>query len=189
MVKEVRIPKDEPWISRFARHTWMDYRPSPQGPWRRIEIVNKSSGLVHREISEEDFAAKSRWGEKVVILGQSDGQAHPDFVSDIARFSESYETSGYRAYPGPNSNTFAENLLRKVPAVSAVLDHNAVGKEWGFYAGPTAGGTGVELQTPLIGGAIGLREGVEFSLIGLSGGVSLFPPSLKIPFLPPLPRW
>lgn len=49
-------------------------------------------------------------------------------------------------------------------------------------------GSGVELQTPVIGAAMGLREGVELSLFGLSAGFSLAPPSLKIPVVPPIPR-
>lgn len=48
-------------------------------------------------------------------------------------------------------------------------------------------GSGVELQTPVIGAAMGLREGVELSLFGLSAGFSLAPPSLKIPVVPPIP--
>lgn len=189
VVKDVRIPDSQPWASRFARHTWLDYRQDLSSPWRRIEIVNKNSGLIHREIPRTEFERSERWGQKVVVLSQSDGKSNPDFVGDIARFAASSDWSVYRAYPGPNSNTFAGSLLREVDGISASLDHNAVGKEWGFYVGPTAGGSGVELQTPLIGAALGLKEGVEVSVFGFSGGISLVPPSLKIPFLPPIPRW
>lgn len=189
VVKDVRIPDSQPLVSRFARHTWLDYRKDTASPWRRIEIVNKSSGLIHREISEAEFESKERWGQKVMILSQSDGKANSDFVSEIARFAESDDWSAYRAFPGPNSNTFTENLIRSVEGISASLDHNAIGKEWGFYVGPTAGGSGLELQTPVVGTAVGIREGVEVSLFGLSAGLSFAPPSLKIPILPPIPRW
>jgi hypothetical protein len=123
------------------------------------------------------------------VLGQSDGRANPDYVRDISSIAKNYDTRIYRAYPGPNSNTFAESLLRDVDGVSAMLDHNAIGKEWGFHFGRTAGGSGVEVQTPPLGLALGIREGIELSLLGFSGGVSVFPPALKIPVLPPLPRW
>jgi hypothetical protein len=189
VVREVSIPKSEPLVARFARHTWLDYRESEGSKWRRIEIVNKNSGLIHRELRRGECEEKTRWGGGIVVLGQSDGRANPDYVRDISSIAKNYDTRIYRAYPGPNSNTFAESLLRDVDGVSAMLDHNAIGKEWGFHFGRTAGGSGVEVQTPPLGLALGIREGIELSLLGFSGGVSVFPPALKIPVLPPLPRW
>ena len=189
VVKEVRIPKSEPLVARFARHTWLDYRPNLDAGWKRIEIVNQSSGIIHRELDSDEFTKRSRWGEKVVVLGQSDGRTNSDYVSEIEEVLASYDASVYRAYPGPNSNTFANYLIGEVDGISATLDHNAVGKEWGWHLGRTIGGTGCQVQTPLAGVALGIKEGVEVSLLGFSGGVSFFPPALKIPILPPLPRW
>jgi len=188
VVKDVQIPNDEPLLAQFATHSWVQYRPDVNSPWRRIEIVNKTSGLLHHVIDDETAHAKKRWDERVRILSQSDGNKNPHFVRDIMSFAKNYEASIYRVWPGPNSNTFAEHLMREVDGVSAVLDHNAVGKEHGFYAGRTAGGTGVEMQSPVAGLALGLREGVEVSLFGLTGGVSFYPPAVKIPFLPRIPK-
>ena len=189
MVKEVGIPRSQPLVARFARHSWVDYRENVDSEWRRAEIVNRSSGLVHRTLRSGEFEKKSRWGGEIVVLGQSDGKANPNYVNEIASFAKNYDAEVYRPYPGPNSNTFAENLLREVDGVSAVLDHNAIGKEWGFHFGKTAGGSGLELQTPVVGLALGLRQGIELSLLGFSGGISVFPPALKLPVLPPLPRY
>ena len=187
VVKDVQIPKGELWVARFATHSWVDYRPDVNSAWRRIEIVNKNSGLLHHTISDEQAYAKKRWGERVRVLSRSDGKKNPYFVRDIMAFARGYDASVYRVWPGPNSNTFAERLLRQVDGASAQLNHNAVGKEHGFYVGKTAGGTGVELQTPLVGAAVGLHEGVELSLLGLSGGVSFYPFAIKIPILPSIP--
>lgn len=188
VVKDVQIPDDEPLLAQFATHSWVDYRPDVRSSWRRIEIVNKNSGLLHHRISDEVAHGKKRWNERVRILSQSDGKKNPHFVRDIMRFAKNYDASVYRVWPGPNSNTFAERLMREVDGVSGVLDHNAVGKEHGFYVGRSAGGTGVEFQTPLVGVGLGLREGVEISLFGLSGGVSFYPPALKVPVLQRVPR-
>lgn len=187
VVKEVRIPKIEPLVARFARHTWLDYRENLKAGWKRIEIMNESSGMIHRELKPDEFEELSRWGEKVVVLGQSDGLTNPNYVSGIEKVATNYDASIYRAYPGPNSNTFAAHLIREVDGISATLDHNAVGKEWGFHLGRTTGGGGCEIQTPLAGLALGVKEGIEISLLGFSGGISFYPPALKIPILPPLP--
>ncbi|MDP0490026.1 MAG: DUF3750 domain-containing protein [Verrucomicrobiota bacterium JB023] len=183
VVKDVQIPSSMPWYSRFAKHTFIDYRDAPGQPWHRLEIVNKNSGIDHGPISAAQAHSPRRWGERVRILKQVREET-PNTSQDIRAFAARYDASVYRAWPGPNSNTFAEELLRSSKGIAAVIDHNAIGKEHDFYFGPTAGGTGLEIQTPLLGTALGLREGVELNLIGLTFRVSFWPPSLQLPFLP-----
>ena len=92
----------------------------------------------------------------------------------------------YESWPGPNSNTFIATLLRAVPRMGAELDHNSVGKDWaeGLRLGRTDDELGVEVDTRFLGAAVGLYQGLELHLIGLTAGVSFWPPALKIPFLP-----
>ena len=189
MVKDIDIPSSEARIAQFATHTFLDYRENVNSQWIRIEVSTPTSGIVHKKISLVAAHGRKRFGERVRILSQSDGLANPHFARDIRAFAASYDDSVYQSYPGPNSNTFMEKMIRKVDGVSAILDHNAIGKESGFYLGKTAGGTGLKLQTPVLGVALGLREGVEVSALGLSGGVSIYPPSIRIPFLPKIPTW
>lgn len=189
MVKDIDIPSSEALIAQFATHTFLDYRESVSAPWYRVEVAHPKSGVRNQEIPTSAAYGRKRWGERVRILSQSDGSKNPNFARDIRAFAASYDDSVYRSYPGPNSNTFMEKMIRKVDGVNAVLDHNAMGKENGFYAGKTTGGTGLKLQTPVVGVALGLKEGVEVSALGLSAGVSIYPPSVRIPFLPKIPTW
>ncbi len=189
VVKDVDIPRSEPLLAQFATHTYLDYRENEQSPWMRVEVYNPKSGVVNHEITDEEAHSKIRFNERVRILSQSDGKANPHFARDIRVFAEAYDDSIYRAYPGPNSNTFMEKMIRQVDGINAILDHNAIGKEYGYYAGKTTGGTGLKLQTPILGVSIGLKEGVEISTFGFSTGVSFYPPSIRIPFLPKIPTW
>lgn len=189
VVKDVDIPASEPRIAQFATHSFIDYREALDSPWYRVEVYNARSGVVHKRISDDEVRKKIRFNERVRILSQLDGRANPHFASDIRAFVSTYDDSIYQSYPGPNSNTFVEKLIREVDGVSAILDHNAIGKEKGYYAGKTAGGTGLEIQTSVVGLAMGLKEGLEFSALGLSGGVSICPPSVRVPFLPKIPTW
>ena len=77
--------------------------------------------------------------------------------------------------------------MREVDGVSGVLEHNGVGKDYGVYFGRTMGGTGLEFHATYLGLAVGLREGVEVNLLGLTAGLGIWPPSIKIPFLPEIP--
>lgn len=189
VVKDVDIPSKEPRLAHFATHSYVDYRERVGSQWYRVEVPNPKKGAMIKQISSFEAYSKRRWGERVRILSQSEGKSNPDFARDIRAFELGYDDSIYKAYPGPNSNTFIEKMIREVDGVNAILDHNAIGKEHGFYAGKTTGGTGLKLQTPILGVALGLKEGVEVSMLGFSAGVSIYPPSVRIPFLPKIPTW
>ena len=186
VVKDVRIPKGMPWYSRFATHSYVDFRSDPSAPWQRVEIVNKDSGLNIDPISETEFRRAHRWGNPVRIVSQSrhDGK---DLAAQITAYAKSYDASLYRPWPGPNSNTFTDGLLRNVDGLSGVLEHNGVGKDSLWRAGQTAGGTGVEIQSPLLGLEVGLKEGLNLNFIGLTAGAGIWPPAVKLPFLPQVP--
>jgi len=154
-----------------------------------VEVTHPKSGVRTVKLKEGLEDQKERWGERVRILSQTNGENNPNLIRDIRIFARSYDDSVYRSYPGPNSNTFMEKMIREVDGLSAILDHNAIGKETGFYLGKTAGGTGLKVQTPVLGAAVGLKEGVEVSMVGLTAGVSFWPPSIRIPFLPRIPTW
>lgn len=84
---------------------------------------------------------------------------------------------------GPNSNTYAAWVLKQ-SGVSGELPPCAVGKDYvpAVGAGRTTSGTGVELETLPVGAKVGLKEGVEADVLGMTFGVSVWPPALKLPF-------
>jgi hypothetical protein len=55
-----------------------------------------------------------------------------------------------------------------------------------FRFGRSTAGTGLTLNTLLLGVETGLHEGLELHFLQLTIGVSLYPPALKLPFLPRL---
>ena len=91
----------------------------------------------------------------------------------------------YVFYPGPNSNTFGDRILRKCH-LHASLPSTSVGKDWRGWigAGVTSEGTGVQLETPVLGLKVGLKEGIELHVIGLSIGIDFWPPAIILPLGP-----
>ena len=91
----------------------------------------------------------------------------------------------YSAWPGPNSNTYVHWVLRQagVPFDPHPL---MVGKDhrgpWGIGGGLSPGRLGVQLETPLLGAAIDLRQGIELHTFCLTWGIDLWPPAIKTPF-------
>ncbi len=90
---------------------------------------------------------------------------------------------GYLPWPGPNSNTLVDQLLRKCD-LHADLPATAIGKDYRGVIGAstTSGGTGVQLETPLAGLRLGITEGVELHLFAFALGIDFWPPAVIVPF-------
>jgi hypothetical protein len=93
----------------------------------------------------------------------------------------------YRAWPGPNSNTFLAHIARRVPELGLVLPSNAIGKDFlprgaVFASAPSGSGFQVSLYG-LAGVLIGAGEGFEVNLLGLTIGFDVAVPALKLPAL------
>jgi hypothetical protein len=91
----------------------------------------------------------------------------------------------YLPWPGPNSNTFVDRLLRLCD-LHADLPATAVGRDYRGVIGMslTSGGTGFQIETPIFGLRIGLTEGIEVHLLALAFGIDLWPPALILPIDP-----
>ena len=91
----------------------------------------------------------------------------------------------YLPWPGPNSNTFVDRLLRLCD-LHADLPPTAIGRDYRCVIGMslTSGGTGFQIETPIFGLRIGLTEGIEVHLLALAFGIDLWPPALILPIDP-----
>jgi hypothetical protein len=91
----------------------------------------------------------------------------------------------YRTWPGPNSNTFVAYVARAVPELRLALPPTAIGKD--FLAGGALGasapsGSGVQLSLLGLAGVVaGWDDGLEVNVLGLTLGVDLRRPALKLP--------
>ena len=93
--------------------------------------------------------------------------------------------NAYRTWPGPNSNTFLAYVGRAVPELRLDLPSTAIGKDFipgGLPVATTPSGTGLQLSLlGLAGLLVGWDEGVEVNVLGLTFGVDLHRPALKLP--------
>lgn len=209
VVATVRLPDYMDWYTRFAEHAWIDVKQGSEDDWMRIEIGGPTSGVKIFPIESAEARGTHRWQNRVSVLETLQGErarkvipailerarAEPDFGQQHLQFDDSGGFSvtidgptgrKYDAFPGPNSNTLIAGILEDVPGLHAELHHNSVGKDFprGFRAGRTSSGLGLELDSTYLGAGIGLRQGLELHLAQLTLGVSLWPPALKLPFLP-----
>lgn len=90
----------------------------------------------------------------------------------------------YMIWPGPNSNGYARWVLDQAD-LGIDFHPKMVGKDWygplGFGVGLTPSRTGLHLDLLGTGAAVGLKDGVELHLLGLTFGIDLWPPAIKTP--------
>ena len=163
----------------IARHPWFAVRDKGGTDWQVFEVGGGGS------IS--DPAKNSPYVEPILhkVWRGEEGERAAECVKRVGPEVKSQIERDYIFYPGPNSNTFGDVVLRKCK-LSAALPSTAVGKDWRglIGAGITSERTGVQLETPVLGLKVGLKEGIEVHVIGLSIGVDFWPPAIIVPLGP-----
>jgi len=162
----------------IARHPWFAVRKRGENEWRIYEVGGggSESDPFHKHTPYLNPQVQKVWrGE------EADRAA--ECIEHVAPGVKDYIESNYIFYPGPNSNTFGDVVLRRCN-LHASLPSTSIGKDWRgwFGAGVTSEGTGLQVETPVLGLKIGLKEGVEVHIIGLSFGIDLWPPALIVPW-------
>ena len=158
-------------ISAIARHAWFAVRDKGEQTWHRLEVGGFGSGPLD--------------GVGAIILHQVwTGAAAERAIPCLREHADAaHPHDKYLPWPGPNSNTFVDRLLRKCH-LHADLPVTNIGKDYRGLIGVnvTSGGTGIQLETPIVGLKIGLTEGIEVHILGLGFGIDLWPPALIVPF-------
>lgn len=198
--REVALPEgDGPFVlvgsaalvepmNDLARHPWIAVK-RPGGQWERWEVMccpNSSPMSTVQRSNVDPLSDYGGGGGDVHVHGVFGGKRAAKMIECIEREGPRYpHRNTYRAWPGPNSNTFVDYMARAcdipvdLPATSIGKDHRGlIGVSW------TAGGTGFQVETPIAGVKLGLTEGVEVHLFGLALGVDWWPPAIIVPLGP-----
>ncbi len=180
------------WRGAFGVHTWITVKPASATRYTRIEVIGYRAYWGRNAVRIRAGTPDSRWfGNDPTLLreitGSGDAAAEVDeLIYRIVEAAESYKNSHYyKVWPGPNSNTFIASLAREAPELRLELPPNAIGKDYlpgGSLIALTPSRTGVQVSLGgLLGVLIGLEEGIELNLLGLSAGLDLWPPAVKLP--------
>lgn len=131
----------------------------------------------------------SRWfGSDPDMIFDLRGNAAEEMIPNIESAIASYPyQDSYRLYPGPNSNTFVSHVIRHTPGMTVELPPHAIGKDWiddGDLVGWSESKTGIQFSIfGLFGFTLGAAEGIEVNLFGMTFGIDILRPALKLPFI------
>lgn len=174
------------WRGIFAVHSWIVVKDAGAKSYTRYDYTAWGN-----PIRVNGFAADGRWfGDVPQIVAAADGEAAEKMIPKIRAAIESYKPRAYgdyRAWPGPNSNTFVAAALAAVPELKTALPPTAIGKDFpidGSWIGVTPSRTGVFAT---LGGYLGVTagwvEGFELNILGAVLGIDWRYPAIKLPGL------
>ena len=174
------------WRGVFATHCWIVLKPDGADSYTRYDYTAWSE-----TVRENGFEPDGRWfGHVPDMVFGADGETA---AALIPRMHEAIRTYGlnnqgdYRAWPGPNSNTFVAAVMDAVPEIRITLPPTAIGKDYpydGRWLRIAPSGTGVKVT---VEGYVGLTfawvEGIEVNILGAVAGFDLRRPAVKLPGL------
>jgi Protein of unknown function (DUF3750) len=174
------------WRGIFAVHSWIVVKESNAPRYTRYDYT-----AWGEPIRVNGFAPDGRWfGDMPKVIATADGDAADRMIPKIRAAVEGYQLRSYgdyRAWPGPNSNTFVTAVMAAAPELRATLPPTAIGKDFpydGDMFGLTPSRTGIRVT---LGGYLGLTvgwvEGIEINLLGAVFGLDLRRPAIKMPGL------
>jgi hypothetical protein len=175
------------WRGILASHTWIVFKPENATAYTRYDYTAWSDLPIRMNGYDPD----GRWFGRIpeIVFAADDREAAalvPKIQAAIAGYAWRNE-GDYRAWPGPNSNTFIAAIIDAVPEIGVALPSTAIGKDYpydGKWLRPTSSRTGIRLTLGGYGGVtVGWVEGIEVSILGAVAGLDIRRPAIKLPGL------
>ncbi len=170
----------------FGVHTWVAVKRAGAPEWTVYEVMGWRLRWSSNVVVAHQRAPDGRWfGAAPELYAQRRGAGVDELIDRVEQAVQSYPYAGeYRAWPGPNSNTFTAWIARAVPELELDLPATAIGKDYlgSAIVGAAPSGSGVQLSLlGVFGVAVSGVDGLELNLLGLNFGVSRN--GLKLPMV------
>ena len=174
------------WRGIFATHCWIVFKQAGASGYTRYDYT-----AWGEPIRMNGFEPDGRWfGRVPEVVFSADGEAAAALIPRIQHAVSGYafrNQGDYRAWPGPNSNTFIAAIVNAVPEIRVALPPTAIGKDYpydGSWLRITPSGTGIELTLAGYAGVtLGWVEGIEVNILGAVAGLDIRRPAIKLPGL------
>jgi hypothetical protein len=175
------------WRGLFGVHTWIAVKPAGAAAYRRYEVIGWGVDRGAPAIRVDRAGPDNYWfGSRPELLVDARGDGVDALIARVEDAVARYPyPETYRTWPGPNSNTFVAWVGREVPELRLHLPPTAIGKDYlpsGVPMSRTPGGRGGQLSVLGVAGVLaGWDEGIELNVLGLTFGLDLRTPALKLP--------
>jgi hypothetical protein len=175
------------WRGVFSVHTWIVVKPTGAQRYTRYEVLGFGVANGAPAVRIDRMGPDNYWfGARPQIVLDRRGPGVDAMIEKIRAAVASYPyPHEYRAWPGPNSNTFTAYIAREVPELGLDLPSNAIGKDFlpgGALIAAAPSGSGFQISLyGLAGLLLAVDEGVELNVLGLTIGIDATVPAVKLP--------
>lgn len=117
------------WRGWFAIHTWIAVKRSGDSAYTVYDVVGWR-GYHGQPVMRvyQDLPDRYWFGEKPRLLKAHRGEGVDDLIDAVHQAAVAYPwKTTYRAFPGPNSNTFTSWVAKQVPELELALPFAAIG--------------------------------------------------------------
>ena len=186
-VVQVYVARAWGWRGTFGVHSWIATKPTGAPSFTVYEVIGWRAYRGSSALSVSQRAADARWfGSEPEIIADLRGDGVDAVIERIDAAAKSYpHATEYRVWPGPNSNTFTAHVARAVPELRLDLPPTAIGKDYlpnGDLIASAPSGTGYQVSLfGVLGVLVGIEEGLEINVFGLTFGIDAKDPALKLP--------
>ncbi len=117
------------WRGWFAIHTWIAAKRTGETAYTVYDVVGWR-GYRGQPVLRilQDLPDRYWYGEKPRLLQKHSGPGVDELIDAVDRAAQAYPwKSTYKAFPGPNSNTFTAWVAQQVPELELDLPFSAIG--------------------------------------------------------------
>ena len=186
-IVHVYVARTFNWHKYLAVHSWVAFKEKGAKEYMVYHVIGwQARNGGEAVLGTKDIPDRKWYGSIPELITDIRGEKAEAAIPQIKVAIQSYKYPNfYRMYPGPNSNSFVSHIIRNVDELQVELPPNAVGKDWldgdSLFA-MSESGTGVQVSVfGLLGVTLGLAEGIELNILGLSFGVDILRPAIKLP--------
>ena len=175
------------WRGYFGVHSWVAAKPTDAPAFTVFEVIGWRAYHGGSALAISQRPPDARWfGAMPEVVAELRGDGVDDVIRRIDHAARTYPFSDdYQLWPGPNSNTLTAWLGRAAPELRLDLPPTAIGKDYlppGDVLAGAPSGTGFQFSLlGLLGILVGIEEGLEINFLGLTFGIDLVGPALKLP--------
>lgn len=126
------------WRGWFADHTWVAAKDAGADHYTVYEVVGWGIRRGRPALRIVRDLPDRRWygAEPRLLLDLRGAEAAP-LIQPLDRVARNYPyPREYRAFPGPNSNTFTAWLARELPELGLNLPWRAIGRSYALPSSP-----------------------------------------------------
>ena len=121
------------WRGWFAIHTWIAAKPTGERTYTVYDVVGWRAHHGRKVMRiYQDVPDRYWYGEKPRVLKTHRGEGVDALIDAVEKAARAYPwKTTYKAFPGPNSNTFTAWIAGQVPELGLDLPFSAIGSGYG----------------------------------------------------------